>query len=104
MVKIFNKLVRDDLPEYLENKGIETKIVTITGEEKLKALEKKILEEFDEYKEKRYISEMCDLIEVAYSICSELGYSQTDIDIMRLQKRRQLGGFNNGVFLIETIE
>ena len=52
MVKIFNKLVRDDLPEYLENKGIETKIVTITGEEKLKALEKKILEEFDEYKEK----------------------------------------------------
>lgn len=104
-VKLYhNKVIRDGLPEYFEDKGIKFTAVTISGEEKLKALEKKILEEFDEYKEKRYISEMADLIEVAYSICSELGYSQTDIDIMRLQKRRQLGGFNNGVFLIETIE
>jgi predicted house-cleaning noncanonical NTP pyrophosphatase (MazG superfamily) len=104
-VKLYhNKLIRDGLPEYFENKGIKFTTVTIYGEDKLNALEKKILEEFDEYKEKRYIGEMADLIEVAYGICSELGYSQADIDIMRLQKRRQLGGFNNGIFLIETIE
>lgn len=67
-MKIYNKLVRDKIPEIIENNNEICKIRILSNEEYLAELNKKIQEEMKEYLESGDIEELADLEEVLRAI------------------------------------
>ena len=68
MEKIYNKLVRDKIPEIIENDG-ETPVVRVLNDnEYKKELEKKLKEEYEEVllakDKKERLEELADMLEV----------------------------------------
>lgn len=99
-----NKIIRDGIIIKLRNKGIKYSTTTLSGEDKIKALEKKLLEEVNEYLETKDVDELADVLEVAYAIARERGTYEPELNNLRLDKRVNVGGFEQGIFLKETIE
>lgn len=100
----YNKLVRDKIPEIIENDGKISKIKKVKGEEVIKLLNKKLDEELSEYKENEDIEELADLVEVVYGILHHKGMSLKEFERMRTEKNRKRGSFNDGILLLEVIE
>lgn len=108
MEKVYNKLVRDKIPEIIENDG-ETPIVkTLNDNEYRIELEKKLKEEYEEVlsangKEER-LEELADMLEIISALASlEDEDIQTVINIMD-KKREKRGGFTKKLFLEKTIK
>lgn len=102
MKKVYNKLVRDRIPEIIEAGGGECKSRVLTEEEYINALDKKLSEELSEYLENRSLEELADLTEVIYSLAVALGYTPGQLEQLRLKKADERGGFENRIFLIEV--
>lgn len=104
--KTYNKLVRDLIPEYLKTIGIRSKTKIVSGQEKLGLLFDKLHEEFLEFKNAKNNSErqneLCDMFEVIRGVAAHYGYEWDTIESLAKSKRQERGGFENGVFLIET--
>jgi predicted house-cleaning noncanonical NTP pyrophosphatase (MazG superfamily) len=47
--------------------------------------------------------ELIDILEMVYAIAAEAGISQFELEEMGQQKRRERGGFEDRIFLIETL-
>jgi predicted house-cleaning noncanonical NTP pyrophosphatase (MazG superfamily) len=60
----YNKLVRDNIPDILDAKGIPYEQREATAEEYKAELIKKLEEELNEFKQQGSIEELADLIEV----------------------------------------
>jgi len=67
-MKIYNKLVRDNIPEIMIKNGAKPVTRILTEEEYLKELNKKLLEEVNEYLESGSIEELADIEEVIIAI------------------------------------
>ena len=67
-MKVYNKLVRDKIPEIIskDNRKAITKI--LNDEEYLNELNKKLKEEVNEYFEDNNLEELADIVEVIYGI------------------------------------
>jgi predicted house-cleaning noncanonical NTP pyrophosphatase (MazG superfamily) len=74
-------------------------IEIVTGIEKQELLEKKLLEEVNEYLEDKNLEELADVMEVLFGLANELGYSEEDLIKKRNQKLEERGGFKEGVVL-----
>ena len=100
-MKVYNKLVRDKIPAIIEadNKKCEIEIVKGKGKEKQELLEKKLLEEVNEYLEDKNIEELADIMEVLYGLAKELGYSEEQLNKKREEKLKERGGFKEGIVL-----
>lgn len=108
MEKIYNKLVRDKIPEIIENDG-ETPVVRVLNDnEYKKELEKKLKEEYEEVllakDKKERLEELADMLEVIRMIALlEDEDIQSVINIMD-KKRKKRGGFTKKLFLEKTIK
>lgn len=108
MEKIYNKLVRDKIPEIIENDG-ETPIVRVLNDnEYKKELEKKLKEEYEEVllakDKKERLEELADMLEVIRTLALlEDEDIQSVINIMD-KKREKRGGFTKKIFLEKTIK
>ena len=102
MIKTYNKLVRDKIPEIIESNGqyCETKI--LDDETYLRVLDIKLNEEIDEYQESKSIEEIADILEVLMAIAKARGYSWQDVLKTQLVKRSERGGFDNKIFLVSA--
>lgn len=100
-MKIFNKLVRDKIPEIIIQKGeyVETKILD-RGEYILE-LNKKLKEEVDEFIIDQNEEEIADILEVIDAIISVNGFSYKSIIRIKNEKKKNKGGFEKKVFLIK---
>ncbi len=98
-MKIYNKLVRDRIPEIIEADGKKANLETMNDADYLVALNDKLQEELDEYNQDNDISELADLIEVAYAIIEHKGMSIEQFEHIRRQKQAERGGFANKLFL-----
>ena len=67
-MKIYNKLVRDNIPEIMIENGAKPVTRILSDEEYLRELNKKLLEEVNEYLESGNILELADIEEVLQSI------------------------------------
>ena len=67
-MKEYNKLVRDRIPEIMINKGCKPVTRILNDEDYLNELNKKILEEVNEYLESGEVEELADVCEVLYAI------------------------------------
>lgn len=99
-MKTYNKLVRDKIPEIINNNGanaVNTKI--LNDEEYLKALNTKLVEELNEYLSSGEIEELADLEEVLRAILDAKNTSYSDFEEIRINKVNKRGAFKNKIFL-----
>ena len=104
MTKIYNKLVRDRIPEIIEASGAECKTEILSDEEYLKMIDEKLDEELAEYHKDQNLEELADLLEVIHAATSARGYTLEELERVRAEKFQKRGGFEKKILLIETKE
>lgn len=103
-MKVYNKLVRDKIPEIItkDNKKAITKI--LNDEDYLTELNRKIQEEVKEYSESNNIEELADIVEVIYGILDAKNISIEEFENVRKSKVQKRGAFKEKIFLEKVIE
>ena len=107
MEKVFNKLVRDNIPNIIDNNGEVAVTRVLDDEEYRKELYKKLLEEANEVinsTEEETLEELADVLEILSSIASLNNKSIEDIIEIARMKREKRGGFQKRLFLERTYE
>ena len=102
--KKFDKLVRDKIPELIEQDSKNCIIKKVEGKEKLDYLFKKLFEESQELCDSKNVEELADVQEVLDSIAKELNISKDEINRIKQQKAESRGSFEKGIVLLETSE
>jgi predicted house-cleaning noncanonical NTP pyrophosphatase (MazG superfamily) len=102
----FNKLVRDKIPDTINARGEEVKLLKLEGEALILALKRKIVEEALEVLDAKtsmdIIEEMADLRETASALAKVLGITDKDIEEVRKEKKLKRGAFEDGLMLEKT--
>lgn len=101
-----NKLVRDKIPEIIENNNEIAETRILSDEEYFLELKKKLLEECNEVltaetKEAR-LEELADLLEVMKALAKTDNYKLEDIEIKAKEKAHKRGALDQKIFLIKT--
>ena len=86
MVRVYNKAIRDKIPEIIRKSGRECLVQELPDDVFLAELEKKLFEEIQEYRESKSVLELADIIEVVLRISSLRGVSRDDLEEMRINK------------------
>ena len=103
MKYIYNKLVRDRIPENINSmEGRNCNYKILNYDEYLEELDKKLFEEAHEFIEEHSVEELADLMEVIYTIMKINNISMNDVENARKIKRDKKGGFNNKIYLINV--
>jgi predicted house-cleaning noncanonical NTP pyrophosphatase (MazG superfamily) len=99
MVKIYNKLVRDNIPNIIaaDGKSCKTRVLSETAYKS--ALNSKLNEELKEYQEGHDLHELADVQEIINAIVVANGLTLEQFDAMRKEKRKSNGGFEKRIFL-----
>lgn len=100
--KIYNKLVRDKIPEIIEKNNKEYEIEIVSKEDLQELLDKKLTEEVDEYLESKDIEELADILEVIHGILESKNISFDELEKIRLNKKEERGGFSKAIKLIKV--
>ena len=101
-MKVFNKLVRDKIPEIIRGNGEIPTIRILNDEEYEKELNKKLKEEVDEYLADGSIEELCDIEEVIRALIEFKQVSYEEFNSQRESKCEKRGAFKDRVFLEST--
>ena len=101
---IYNKLIRDKIPEIIKNSGKTPIIEKVKGEELLKLLNSKLIEELEEYNSSGEIEELADLVEVVQAILKYKGISLDKFESIKEDKKLKRGAFENGLVLVKVLE
>ena len=104
MAIIYNKLVRDKIPEIINSKGDECITEILPDDRYLEMLDKKLDEELKEYHEDRNIEELADLVEVIYAVTKARGYTLEELENTRRAKAEKRGAFDKKILLKEVSE
>lgn len=100
---VYNKLVRDKIPDIIKNSGKEAFTKILSDYEYKTELRKKAQEELSEYLEadtdRDSIEELADLLEIIHSLASIHGATYEELEDVRQKKADERGGFNNRIFL-----
>jgi predicted house-cleaning noncanonical NTP pyrophosphatase (MazG superfamily) len=101
--KVYNKLVRDKIPEIIQADGKRLKSRILSDEEHVVALLKKFEEELAELKEAQNVEELADLHEVLLALADALSINHQELEKVRQDKAAKRGGFQQKIFL-ESVE
>lgn len=105
MIKRYNKLIRDRIPEIIEGAGEKPYIKILNKKEYFENAKKKILEEAEELgkakNRKKIINEIVDIQELLDVLMSEMGLTKTEIKKRQEIKNKKRGGFKKRLFLIK---
>ena len=103
-MKVYNKLVRDKVPDKIKNELDGIPKTRILSEEEYKAeLYKKLVEEAYEFIAESDIEEMADILEIIHAILELNKYNLKDVEKIRKNKLEERGGFIGRIFL-ESVE
>ena len=97
---IYNKLVRDKIPELIRIQGEIPKIRILSDEEYSDALAQKLNEETAEFQKEKNLEELADILEVVYALSEDLGYTKAELLQAYEEKHVARGGFQSRIFLI----
>ena len=103
-MKVYNKLVRDLIPQIIEKSGSKFATHIADNDEYKKLLEEKLQEEVNEYLEDKNLEELADVLEVLIGLAGSLGYTEAELFEKRIEKKQERGGFEDGVMLERTWE
>lgn len=103
--RVYNKLVRDRVPEAIVAGGDKCVHRVIECEEAfIEALDEKLDEELVEYQISKDLAKLADVLEVIHAIAEARDSSFEELDKMRLEKRSHRGGFTKKYLLEEIHE
>lgn len=100
--KVYNKLVRDKIPEIIKADGKKLTSRILNDEEHLKELVKKLGEEYEEFKEALNLEELADLHEIILALADVIK-SRKELEKTRAKKSAERGAFKDKIFL-ESVE
>lgn len=95
----YNKLIRDKIPEIIEDSGKTCEIVFLSKEEFQEMVDAKLDEELAEYHKDQNIEELADLLEVLYAAAEARGYSLDELEAVRVKKAEERGVFKRRILL-----
>lgn len=99
-MKIYNKLVRDRIPEIIRSQGEIPTIRILDEAEYSEHLERKLDEEVAEFHKERNLEELADILEVIFALSADLGYSGEALQDVYQRKHAERGGFEDRLLLI----
>ena len=100
----YNKLVRDKIPEIIEQTGKTCTCSILSDEDYLALLDKKLDEELAEYQESKSMEELADLLEVIRAVAVARHYSLQEVEAIRQAKAEERGVFEKRILLKEVVE
>lgn len=107
MERVYNKLVRDNIPNIIKEKG-ETPVTRILDDTTYKSeLEKKLYEEYQEVLESsgdNRAEELADMLEIIKALAKLENKSLQDIINIADNKNVKRGAFEEKIFLEKVIE
>ena len=102
--KIYNKLVRDKLPEIISNDGGSPEFYILDDLEYRKRLRIKLLEEAGEVNASRSLDdltkELADILEVLEAIMKVEDINEVAVKEIKKKRRLERGGFDKKIYLI----
>ncbi|MFZ3588916.1 phosphoribosyl-ATP pyrophosphohydrolase [Bacillus sp. DJP31] len=103
---LYNKLVRDLIPDVIDRAGKTYSTRILEDEEYILELKKKSFEELEEYMKttntEEAMEELADLLEIIHALAECHDTSFKEIEVIRKQKAITKGAFKNKVFLIDV--
>lgn len=108
MEKVFNKLVRDNIPDIIEKNNEVAVTRILEGKEYLKELYKKLHEECNEVemakKKEEITMELADVYEVLLAVMLYNDIKLEEVEASALIKRNKRGGFSKRIYLEKTYD
>ena len=107
MERVYNKLVRDNIPNIIKNKGEEPVIRILDDDEYKIELEKKLYEEYQEVISAGGVDrleELADMLEVIRALAKFENNDLNDIIKIADEKNKKRGAFEDKIFLEKVIE
>lgn len=103
MIYTYNKLVRDKIPEEINNvAGRKANFKVLDDNEYMQELDRKLFEEVHEFIEQHSVEELADLMEVIYTIMKIENIAIEDVENARKIKIDKKGGFKDKFYLINV--
>ena len=103
---VYNKLVRDLIPQVIKNSGSKFTTRTLDPSEHLTEIKKKLHEEVQEFQRTmNHISaleELADILELIHAALPLHEATYEDLEKVRIAKKQKRGGFEKGIYLIEV--
>lgn len=103
-MQTYYKLVRDCIPEIIENDGKKCVCETLSDEDYISLLDQKLNEELAEYQESKSLEELADLLEVVQAVVKARGWTWEELEQVRSDKAAKRGGFEKKILLKEVRE
>ena len=98
------KLVRDKIPQIIEESGKHVLLKTLSDKEYEIFLERKLDEEVNEYHESKDPEELADILEVIIALAKIKGLDFSDLVDLKTQKANEKGDFSKRIFLIAVTD
>ncbi len=103
---IYNKLVRDKIPEIIAQSGKACRVRSLSPDEIGPMLRAKLQEELAEYlgalTDAEATEELADVLEVIFALGTVHGVGPERLLALQQEKRDARGGFAEGLFLIDV--
>ena len=103
---IYNKLVRDKIPQIIEKGGSLFRLRILSSDEYLQELRTKLREESEEYFQaegtENILDELADMLEVIRALAKAHGASSEELEAIRVKKAEARGGFEDRVYLLDV--
>lgn len=105
-VREFYKLVRDEVPASIQQRGEGVAVLELRGDALVTALKQKLVEEAYEAVDSRsgdeMLGELADMQEVIQALCDVLAIPLSQLENERESKHTKRGGFKRGLMLTKT--
>lgn len=102
--KLYNKLVRDNVPEIMKAQGANPEVRILDDAEYKKFLRLKLVEEAGETNAAKtredMVKELGDVWEVIEALMHNEGISPQEVQVLKQKRREERGGFLKRFFLI----
>jgi predicted house-cleaning noncanonical NTP pyrophosphatase (MazG superfamily) len=106
MMPTHNKLVRDRIPEIIENTGKSFRLEVLDQMKFKKELKIKLEEEVREYiftdTDIHAVEELADILEVIHALIEVHGHTIEEVETIRKEKVALRGSFHEKIFLIDV--
>lgn len=107
MITVYNKLVRDKIPEIINASGKKANIKYLKGKKYKEALKNKLVEEVNEFlkakTKEELLEEFADILEVLYAIDDVIWGDCINTTTEKCcEKHKEKGGFYSGCYLVSV--